>query len=293
MNFPGREARAFLAQALGVSEAFVLAHPETPVEPNICQAFRAFLHRREQGEPYHLIVGSCPFYGREFLVLRGVLIPRPETELLVAAALKLPLPKAPRVLDMGTGSGCLAVTLALEIPQATVVASDISWQAAAATKLNAARFGTLVRICLGDLASHLRGPFHLLVANLPYLPESFRDKAPIELAFEPQEALYAGPDGLAVLTRLLHSLPRLLAPGAFALLEVGPGQGQTLVARLPKDLALVQMLEDGAGVQRVVVLKRAKAPPRPCSSFPSKALGRGVSRGGNTDSLKGSENTLW
>lgn len=263
MRFPSREARAFLAQALGVAEAFVLAHPEMPVAPSICQAFRAFLHRREQGEPYHLIVGSCPFYGREFLVLRGVLIPRPESELLVEAALKLPLPKAARVVDVGTGSGCLAVTLALELPKALVVASDISWQAVAAAKLNATRFGTLVRICLGDLASHFRGPFHLLVANLPYLPHSFREKAPKELAFEPPEALYAGPDGLAALTRLLHHLPRLLAPGGFALLEVGPGQAQTLVAGLPQGLGLVDVLEDVAGVQRVLVLERVRATLQP------------------------------
>lgn len=255
MHFPSREARAFLAQALGVSEAFVLAHPETLVPPSICQAFRAFLHRREKGEPYHLILGSCPFYGRQFLVPRGVLIPRPETELLLEAALKLPLPKAPQIVDVGTGSGCLAVTLALELFEARVVASDISWQAAAATTLNARRLGTRIRVCLGDLACHLRGPFHLLVANLPYLPEGFRRQAPKELAFEPPEALYAGPDGLAALTRLLPHLPRLLAPFAFALLEIGPGQAQALVARLPEGLSLENILEDGAGVQRVLVLR--------------------------------------
>jgi release factor glutamine methyltransferase len=254
MLFPQREARAFLAELFGESEAHVLAHPEREVPEPLAARFFAFCQRRQAGEPFHLILGRCPFYGREFLVAPGVLVPRPETELLVEAALRLPLPPRPRVLDVGTGSGVLAVTLALELPQARLAASDVDWQALALARQNAQRHGAAVRFALGSLAAPWGGLWELVVANLPYLPEDYQ--APPELAWENPRALFAGHDGLALLRPFVAQLPRLLAPSGFAVLEVGEGQAEKLAAEAPASLVPHDVVFDARGVARVLVLRR-------------------------------------
>ncbi|MGC8917521.1 MAG: peptide chain release factor N(5)-glutamine methyltransferase [Thermoanaerobaculum sp.] len=256
MLFPQREARSFLAALLGVEEAFVLAHPEHPVEDAAARRFREFVTRRAKGEPFHAILGACPFFGRSFLVAPGVLVPRPETELLMERVLKLPLPPSPRVLDVGTGSGVLAVTLACEIPGARVFAGDLSLAAAILARRNAAHFGVRVEVTVANLAAPLRGPFHLVVANLPYLPESFRTRTPPELHYEDATALFAGPDGLALLRPLVADLPRLLAPRCFAALELGEGQAAALVSDLPQALEPHDVVYDLRGVERVLLLRR-------------------------------------
>lgn len=256
MLFPEREARAFLARLLGGDEAFILAHPEYPLDEAAVARFREFLARREKGEPFHLIVGSCPFFGREFAVAPPVLVPRPETELLVDTALTLPLPAHPRVLDVGTGSGALAVTLALERPEAQVFATDISPAALHLARANARSLGAGVRCALAHLASCFRGPFELVVANLPYLPESMAPSLPPELAFEDPRALFAGEDGLALVRPLVQDLPRLLAPGGFAVLELGEGQAPRLVSELPTQLEPFSVRYDLRGVERVLVLRK-------------------------------------
>ncbi len=255
MLFPQREARAFLAWLLAKDEAFVLAHPEHHVPEDLVRRFWDAVARRQKGEPFHYIAGFCPFFGRTFAVAPGVLIPRPETELLVSTCLALPLPPRPRILDVGTGSGVLAITLKRELPTAQVVASDVAPRALALARRNAGGHRAAIGFALAHLANCWRGPFDLVVANLPYLPETWRPQVPPELAFEDPGALFAGTDGLALVRPLVADLPRLLAAGGFAALELGEGQASQVVCQLPPGLEPYRVASDLHGVERVLVLR--------------------------------------
>jgi release factor glutamine methyltransferase len=255
---PGREARFLLARLLGQAEAWLLAHPEAAVEPDRVATFASWVRRRRLGEPAHYIVGSCPFWGRELLVTPAVLIPRPETELVVERAVALTLPARPRVLDIGTGSGCIAVTLALELVDSVVSATDRSAAALLVARRNAARHGARATFSCGDLAAHAAGPFDLVVANLPYVPDSEMATLPATVRdFEPHTALAGGRDGGHLLRRLIGDLRRLLAPGGIALLEVGPGHGKLLAADVAAaGFTGAPALVDAGGVDRVLELYR-------------------------------------
>jgi release factor glutamine methyltransferase len=254
---PGREARFLLSRLLGRAEAWLLAHPEAAVEPDREATFASWVRRRRLGEPSHYIVGSCPFWGRELLVTPAVLIPRPETELIVERALALPLPARPRVLDVGTGSGCLAVTLALELADSVVAATDGSLQALAVARRNSERHSARVAFACGDLAAHLGNRFDLVVANLPYIPDGEMASLPPTVRdFEPPAALAGGADGAGLIRRLIADLPRLLAPEGVALLEVGPGHAALLAADVQAaSLATASPTLDAGGVERVLTLR--------------------------------------
>jgi release factor glutamine methyltransferase len=255
---PGREARAMLAFLLERDEAWVLAHPEFRVDPRRTAVFERWLDRRAAGEPFHHLTGACPFWGRLFEVTPDVLVPRPETEIVVARALALDLPAAPRVLDVGTGSGCLAVTLALELPGAAVTATDVSLAALAVARHNVAALGARVALVAADLTAPVARGFHLIVANLPYLASAeIGSLAPEVRDHDPRSALDGGPDGLDQIRRLLPHLPAILAPGAHALLELGPGQAAELAREpLPDGLAPAGIERDLGGVDRVLDLRR-------------------------------------
>ncbi|MDD5564260.1 MAG: peptide chain release factor N(5)-glutamine methyltransferase [Thermoanaerobaculaceae bacterium] len=256
---PRREARWLLARALGQTEAWLLAHAEEPVAAATEALFRTWLSRRAAGEPAHYIVGSCPFWGRLFAVTPAVLIPRPETELIVECALTVPEPERPRILDVGTGSGCLAVTLALELPGASVAATDVSPEAVAVAAANARALGASVRFTAGDLAAHVRGEFDLVVANLPYVPADEIPGLAVEIrAHEPHVALAGGEDGADLLRTFMADLPRLLAPGGHAMLEMGPRQRAGLRAAVAASgLVEIHRGLDHAGIERVLVLRKA------------------------------------
>ncbi len=260
---PRREARFLLARALTVPESWLLAHGDASVEAGAAAQFLAWVQRRAAGEPAHYIVGTCPFWGRDFAVSPAALLPRPETELLVERALSLPL-RRPRILDVGTGTGCLAVTLALELPGALAVATDTSVEALALARHNARRWGAAVRLACGDLAHHLRGPWQLVVANLPYLPSATLAQLPVEVrGFEPRLALDGGEQGTEVVRALVDALPRLLAEDGYALLELGEGQAEE-VARHARERGLVERerIGDLGGVERVLVLQRHQPAPQ-------------------------------
>jgi release factor glutamine methyltransferase len=256
---PAREARWLLARALGQTEAWVLAHADEPVAAATESVYRVWLARRAAGEPAHYIVGSCSFWGRIFSVTPAVLIPRPETELIVECVLTLSTPAHPRVLDVGTGSGCLAVTLALELQGAEVIGTDLSIAAVRVARHNARTLGAGVRFVAGDLARHLRGPFDVVVANVPYVPEGEIPELPVEIrAFEPRMALVAGEHGTDFLLPLLADLPRLLTPGGHALVEIGASQRIRVEGAIAAaGLREVRRGLDHAGIERVLVLRRS------------------------------------
>jgi len=255
---PAREARWLLGRCLGQTEAWLLAHAGEMVGEGETKRFRSMVVRRATGEPAHYIVGSCPFFGRDFLVAPGVLIPRPESELIVEHAPGLLLPPGPRVLDVGTGSGCLAVTLALRLQGAWVVGTDLSPTALGLATRNARRLGARVGFCLADLATPVRGGFDLVAANLPYIPNGeLATLAPEIRDHEPRLALAGGADGADLVRRLVADLPRLLVPGGRSMLELGPGQADLLHPDVRRaGLAEVNRIRDVAGVERVLVLKR-------------------------------------
>lgn len=254
-----REAALLLSHILGLGEASVLARTEQVVEQESARRFRALLRRRLQGEPVAYLFGEREFYGRTFEVDPRVLVPRPETEHLVEAALGLDLPTAPRILDLGTGSGCIAITLALEIPRARVVASDLSTSALAVLQANCRRHGVERRVVAvaGDLVAPLRlGAFDLVVSNPPYIdPEQAAELSPEVHDFEPHRALFAPGHGASILDRLLAATGNL-RHGVHMVLEIGHDQAgglRRMVATLP-NLELVAMIKDYAGISRTAVL---------------------------------------
>jgi release factor glutamine methyltransferase len=253
---PRREAAWLLAAAWGVREATLRIHPERELPEEVERRYRGWLERRAAGEPAHHLTGSCSFWGRAFEVNPDVLVPRPETELIVLTALELQLATDARVLDVGTGSGCIAVTLAAERPLWRVWAIDQSLSALMVARRNAKAVGVTVPLWRGYLAEAVAPPWDLVVANLPYVPSSEVRSTPIEVRHDPAAALDGGRDGLDLLRRLLADLPRLLRPCGGAVLEVGERQAET-VAELAgaAGVAVARRVRDVGGVERVIVLQ--------------------------------------
>jgi release factor glutamine methyltransferase len=255
-----REAALLLGRVLGLSEAQVMARDDQPVPDAAAARFEGLLARRLAGEPAAYLIGEKEFYGRSFAVDARVLIPRPETEHLVEVVLGLELPPAPRLLDVGTGSGCLAVTLALELRGARVAASDLSSSALAVAAANARRHGVSGRV--GAVASDLTAAFDLarfdlVVANPPYVdPAQAPALSPEVCNFEPHLALFSTGGGDAILARLFAECAAL-RPGVPLVVEIGFGQ-LTAARRHAASSALeiVAARRDYAGVPRVLVLRR-------------------------------------
>ena len=254
---PRREARWLLARAAGVAEGWLLIHRDAVLPDETAARYLAWLERRAAGEPAHHLTGSCTFWGRDFEVTPAVLVPRPETELVVATALGLSLGVAARALDVGTGSGCLAVTLAAERPSVEVHALDRSLAALEVARRNAERHQVAVRLACADLGSCLAGGYELVVANLPYIPSGRLAALPLEVRHDPVSALDGGDDGLELIRSLVGDLPRLLAAGGSALLELGENPPDAVAAIAdPAGLAVVRRVRDLSGCERVVVLQR-------------------------------------
>ncbi|MEM7588201.1 MAG: peptide chain release factor N(5)-glutamine methyltransferase [Acidobacteriota bacterium] len=259
---PRREGALLLAHVLGRSEASILAFPEAAVAAPDAERFHELLGRRLSGEPVAYLFGEREFYGRPFRVDSRVLIPRPETEHIVDAVLRLELTPAARIVDVGTGSGCLAVTLALELPEATVTATDRSPAALAVARDNAQRLGAANRVALfaTDLTAGLRlEAVDLVVSNPPYVDPSERDSLSVEVVgFEPHLALFAPGRGHSVVARLLVELTDL-RPGTHLILEIGYDQSAWLEAAVAELDAwrLIEILDDYSGIPRTAVLRRA------------------------------------
>ncbi len=257
---PTREAGLLLGQVTGLSEAQILAHPELPVGGAAAAQFSDLLSRRLTGEPVAYLLGERDFYGRTFHVDRRVLIPRPETEHLVEAALALGLREGARIVDVGTGSGCLAVTLALEVPGAWVVATDLSPGALAVAAGNARRHGVADRVQLvgADLLTGLDlSRFDLVVSNPPYIDLTEAPGLSPEVCnFEPHLALFSPGAGDSTLARLFAESAGLKA-GTPLLVEIG--YGQLDAARRHASASSLQMAgacKDYSGIPRVLTLRR-------------------------------------
>ena len=246
---------ALLAFVSGKSRAYLLAHPEFALDSHQQARYDALLARLHDGEPLAYLTGSAGFYRREFFVDPRVLIPRPETEHLVEEAIAhLRAYDAPRALDVGTGSGAIACTIAAEVPGARIDAVDLSPDALVVAKINADRLGVGDRVAFsgGDLLEPVAGRrYDAIVANLPYVPEGEGDAA---LRFEPALALYAGADGLGAYRRLFAAAPGALERGGLLLAEGAPpiAEGLLALARAAFPKAAVTLERDYGGRERWV-----------------------------------------
>ncbi len=251
--------------ALGWDRARYLSHARDPAPPAFDRRFDRLIERRCRREPVAQITGSREFWGLDIAVTRDVLIPRPETELLIETGVALLADRATpwAVADVGTGSGCLAVALAHELPRAQITATDFSPAALAVARRNATRHSVGDRISFHETRwlEGLLGPYDLIVSNPPYVPEPEMAKLAPEVArYEPAAALCGGPDGLDPARELLPTAVLRLRLGGWLVLEIGTGQDQAvteLVARQP-ELSLGEIQKDLQGIPRTVAVRRVR-----------------------------------
>ena len=257
------DAVFLLAHAGGVSRQEMIAHRERELSAEVADRFEELVAQRERGVPLAYVTGEAGFFGRMFGVDERVLVPRPETELAVEWAvrhLRAIGRENGTAADVGTGSGAIAVTLACELPELSVYASDVSQDALSVARRNAARNNAFQRVTFlhGDLAAPVLpyAPFDCVIANLPYVPRAECAPAPDPVSYEPLLARDGGAgDGLDLYRRLVADLPRLVAPRGIAVLEAGPANARALESlvrgALPR--AGVETIQDYAGLDRLVV----------------------------------------
>ncbi len=264
--FPRLDAEVMLGSILARPRAYLLAHPELRLDSGQAARWASWLQKRGEHYPLQYLLGNQEFYGRRFAVGPGVLIPRPETELLVDVCLewldRMAQPN-PRVLDVGTGSGAIAVTLAVERPEVRVTATDVSRRALAVARQNAARNGCKSRIEFlegRNLAPVAGRPdrWDLMVSNPPYVATADRGRVDRSVAaYEPCEAVFAGQGGMEMYEALLKGCPSVVGRSAPLVLEIGAGAKER-VCRLARRWAWrdVEVRKDLAGIERCLVLVR-------------------------------------
>jgi len=261
---PRLDAEVLLAFARGCPRIALYTAFDEPVDDACRAAFRDLVRRRAGGEPVAYLVGMKEFFSLPFAVSPAVLVPRPETEGLVVRALDLCRPlAAPRVADVGTGSGAVAVALAKHLPRAGVVATDLSPEALEVARGNVERHGLSQRVTtvLCDLLDDpvAAGPFDLVASNPPYVREDEFDALPRDVRLhEPRSALVAGPTGVEVVERLVEAAVPRLAVGGWLLVEIGPSTAAAAEACLARHGALepAPTIPDGAGLPRIVQARR-------------------------------------
>lgn len=260
-----RQASLLLMDLLNCNQAYLLAHDKDEVEDILVEKYKVAVERRAQGEPLQYISGKQEFYGRDFIVTPDVLIPRPETELLVEFLLKLAKENKisnPNILDVGTGSGCITVTLAIELPNAKITAIDISPKALAIAKQNAAKHQVDKKITwvISDLVSNLRNSeqFYFCCANLPYVnPEELETLAKEVKDFEPHLALFAENQGQALIKRLIQEIVPFICKSGYLICEIGFGQEKDLLNVVNTHIwQIEETIKDLQSIPRIIVLRK-------------------------------------
>lgn len=259
-----REAGSLLSSIIARDRTFLISHAEDQLDEHAVDQFREAVERRAAGEPLQYITGVQDFFGREFRVTPDVLIPRPETELLVEAALEMfGRDAAPFICDVGTGSGCIAVTLLCEISAARVVALDKSPAALEIAKLNAAKFSVAERAvfvvsdCFESLDSR-QYQFDLIASNPPYISAGVLPGLQREVRdHEPRVALSPGSDGLNMIRRLIQEAPGFLKPSGYLIVEIGFDQGGKVQSLVDDGVwRSLELRPDLQGIPRIVVLQK-------------------------------------
>lgn len=278
VDAPKLVAQVLMAHTLGVPRAsVVVSSPARPLQPHQLSAYRTLVARCVTGEPMAYVVGATEFYGLEFVIDRRALIPRPETEHLVEMVLARikanPASSATRqtsslkapIVDVGTGSGCIVVSLAVKLPEARLIGTDISSNALALATENARRHkvNSRIQFLRGDLLTPVPVRAEGIVANLPYVTTAEWERSPRNIRdHEPRAALDGGPDGLTYFRRLLSQAPQRVKPDGWLLLEIGATQGQAVaaLARQTFPLAAVNLHRDYAGLTRIVEIQLRAVP---------------------------------
>ena len=254
---PRMNAELLLMFTLNCDRAYLFAHPERELTPEEESRYEAALAERSRGVPAQYITGHQEFWGMDLIVSPAVLIPRPETEHVIEAVLELQASGTPRVVDVGTGSGCIALALAKELPNAEIHATDISPAALEIARVNAARH-QLERIHFHqtDLLEGLRGEFDFVVSNPPYVGESEEDTVQLEVRkFEPRSAVFAGPRGTEVISRLIPQAHPALRPGGWLVMEISgtiAGEVRTFLENWEN----VQIKPDLQSIPRVAIAQK-------------------------------------
>lgn len=257
---PGLDAQVLLAHLLGAERSWLLAHPEVELAPDRAHSWELALARLERGEALPYLLGEWEFYGLKLRLTPDVLIPRPETELLVETALEwlAAHPERRRAVDVGAGSGCIALALARHCPDLDLCATDISNSALAVARHNLGRYNLAARVSLinCDLLGSLTGPFDLICANLPYIPSARLPGLQVAQR-EPRLALDGGPDGLDLIRRLLTQSRNRLAPGGLFLAEIDESQEASARALAQKcwPAAGAAVRPDLGGLPRLLVVQ--------------------------------------
>lgn len=258
---PHQDARLLLQDLLGVDHAYLAGHPEQLLTAGQEERFRTLVARAVESEPIPYILGEADFYGLRFSVTPAVLIPRPETELLLEAALEWAKShEVQRIVDVGTGSGCIAITLARHLPRVQIAATDVSREALAIARQNASRHQVADRIDFyqGSLLQPVAESIDLLVANLPYVSdEEWTSLDDAIKWYEPAGALRGGPDGLDLIRRLLRQARTRLTTGGAIFLEIGWRQGRAAqeLARSIFPTAHTSVRSDYAGHDRLIIIE--------------------------------------
>lgn len=256
------DAQTLLAHALGKDRTYLIVNYHEPLAPEIRQDYEALVERRAAGEPLQYIIGRQEFFGLDFEVTPAVLIPRPESELIVEEVIRLAQSErweSPVVVDVGTGSGCLAVAIAREIPHARVIATDLSPHALAVARRNAIRnqVGERLNLVAADLLEAMdEKPFaHVILSNPPYVAAAEIPELQREVRdWEPLMALTDRDDGLNFYRRLVRETPPRLLPGGYFICEMGYGQSEAVSEMMPLDIWRdIRLLDDLQGIPRTLV----------------------------------------
>jgi release factor glutamine methyltransferase len=260
---PRWSAEMLLEAALGRNLAWLYAHPEQRIEGPLLRRFSAWVERRARHEPVWYILGKAEFHGLEFIVNRSVLIPRHETELLVDMALELPAPRT--IADACTGCGCVAVALAVHLPQSRTYATDSSSAALRVARRNADKHGVSDRMSFlkGEWLQPVRERVELIVANPPYVSSDEMRSLPREVKnYEPAAALHAGPDGMAGIAALLEQAPSRLVSGGSVIIEIAPQRARraAALARRAFPGASIALRKDHAGRSRALLVRTLTSP---------------------------------